>query len=106
LSKSVANVDSGSSGSMVASLKISLRRGNSPLEGVTAESRTAKYYWSPVSQLNLSPQSHRQIRHPSLYMRIFLDHGVLSKPCAHDTRTKTRRRKPVPENWYHKPARQ
>lgn len=45
---------SGSSGSMVASLKISLRRGNSPLEGVTAESRTAKYYWSPIEVMNAS----------------------------------------------------
>ena len=24
---------------------------------------------------------------------------------SHDTRTRNRHRKPVPENWYHKPAR-
>jgi len=46
-------VYSGSSGCMSTSdLKISIRRGNSPLEGVSAELRSATYFWSPVSQLN------------------------------------------------------
>jgi len=41
---------SGFSGSMNTSdLKISLRRGDSSLEGVSAELRSATYFWSPVS---------------------------------------------------------
>jgi len=43
---------SGSSGKMATSdLKMSLRRGDSPLEGVSAELLSAVYYWSPVSQM-------------------------------------------------------
>jgi len=46
----ITNVYSDSSGNMSTSdLKISLRRGDSSLEGVTAAIRSATYFWSPVS---------------------------------------------------------
>jgi len=45
-------VCSGSSGSMNTNdLKISLRRGDSPLEGVSSAFRSATYSWSPVIRI-------------------------------------------------------
>ena len=53
--KSIGNVYSGSSGKMATTdLKMSLRRGDSPLEGVSAELLSAVYYWSPVCQMYLT----------------------------------------------------
>jgi len=63
-------------------LKISLRRGDSPLEGVSAELRSATYFWSPVSQLSTAPISLARTCAARFYKRLSYRRGTARRAMS------------------------